>query len=184
MLFTTNTQAFKALRGKCQDNEEYKNQNWMLPCFRLMHRPSSLFNMDNTLEQKLNREFQLSTVYWETMQSHSPTHTHNKSVVEWGSRTLRHVCNQAYPGSAMCVQKFDDSRGPAIRITYRISLRSSSLWEPRHPLLKVVHKFCINWEKEGMSKPIRLCVPILHLLLFFSSFVLFVGIVLNKRKRN
>ena len=39
----------------------------------------------------------------------------------------------------MCVQKFDDSRGPAIRITYRISLRSSSLWEPRHPLLKVVY---------------------------------------------
>ena len=38
----------------------------------------------------------------------------------------------------MCVQNFDDSRGLAIRITYRISLRSSSLWEPRHPLLKVV----------------------------------------------
>ena len=38
----------------------------------------------------------------------------------------------------MCVQNFDDSRGPAIRITYRISLRSSSLWDPRHPLLKVV----------------------------------------------
>ena len=37
----------------------------------------------------------------------------------------------------------------AIRITYRISLRSSSLWEPRHPLLKVIsiwfrkiHKEC------------------------------------------
>jgi len=59
-------------------------------------------------------------------------------VVEWGSRTLRHACNREYPGSAMCVQNFDDSRGPAIRITYRISLRSSSLWEPRHPLLKVV----------------------------------------------
>jgi hypothetical protein len=42
------------------------------------------------------------------------------------------------PGSAMCVQNFNDSRGLAIRITYRISLRSSSLWEPRHPLLKVV----------------------------------------------
>ena len=42
------------------------------------------------------------------------------------------------PGSAMCVQNLDDSRGLAIRITYRISLRSSSLWEPRHPLLKVV----------------------------------------------
>ena len=38
----------------------------------------------------------------------------------------------------MCVQRFDDSRRYAIRITYRISLRSSSLWEPRHPLLKVV----------------------------------------------
>ena len=38
----------------------------------------------------------------------------------------------------MCVQNFNDSRGIAIRMTYRISLRSSSLWEPRHPLLKVV----------------------------------------------
>jgi hypothetical protein len=40
--------------------------------------------------------------------------------------------------SAMCVQRFDDSRNSAIRITYRISLRSSSLQEPRYPLLKVV----------------------------------------------
>ena len=38
----------------------------------------------------------------------------------------------------MCVQNLNDSRGLAIRITYRISLRSSSLWEPRHPPLKVV----------------------------------------------
>jgi hypothetical protein len=38
----------------------------------------------------------------------------------------------------MCVQKFDDSLGFAIRPTYRISLRPSSLWEPRHPSLKVV----------------------------------------------
>ena len=42
----------------------------------------------------------------------------------------------------MCVQSFDDSRGFAIRNTYRISLRSSSLWEPRHPLLKFVFKLC------------------------------------------
>ncbi len=39
---------------------------------------------------------------------------------------------------AMCVQRFDDSLRSAIHITYRISLRSSSLREPRHPLLKVV----------------------------------------------
>jgi len=41
----------------------------------------------------------------------------------------------------MCVQNLNDSRGLAIRITYRISLRSSSLWEPRHPPLKVVLHF-------------------------------------------
>ena len=42
------------------------------------------------------------------------------------------------PGSAMCVQRFDDSLSSAIRITYRISLRSSSLQEPRYPSLKVI----------------------------------------------
>ena len=42
------------------------------------------------------------------------------------------------PESAMCVQRFDDSLNSAIHITYRISLRSSSLREPRDPLLKVV----------------------------------------------
>ena len=38
----------------------------------------------------------------------------------------------------MCVQRFDDSQSSAIRITYRISLRSSSMPEPRDPLLKVL----------------------------------------------
>ena len=42
------------------------------------------------------------------------------------------------PEGAMCVQRFDDSRNSAIRITYRISLRSSSMPEPRDPLLKVL----------------------------------------------
>jgi hypothetical protein len=41
----------------------------------------------------------------------------------------------------MCVQRFDDSRDSAIHITYRISLRSSSLREPRDPLSKVVYVF-------------------------------------------
>lgn len=44
---------------------------------------------------------------------------------------------------AICVQDFDDSRYPAIHTTYHILLRSSSLWEPRYPLLKVVHFFSI-----------------------------------------
>ena len=44
----------------------------------------------------------------------------------------------AEASSAMCVQRFDDSRNSAIHITYRSSLRSSSLREPRYPLLRVV----------------------------------------------
>ena len=51
--------------------------------------------------------------------------------------TLKEACSHAN-GSATCVQRFDDSRNSAIRITYRISLRSSSLREPRYPLLRVV----------------------------------------------
>ena len=46
------------------------------------------------------------------------------------------------PKSARCVQRFDDSLNPAIRTTYRISLRSSSLREPRHSLLGVV---LVSW---------------------------------------
>ena len=49
------------------------------------------------------------------------------------------------PGSAMCVQRFDDSLSSAIRITYRISLRSSSLQEPRYPLLKAILLFCFGY---------------------------------------
>ena len=38
----------------------------------------------------------------------------------------------------MCVQRLDDSLNSAIHINYRISLRSSSMPEPRDPLLKVL----------------------------------------------
>jgi hypothetical protein len=48
------------------------------------------------------------------------------------------------PKGAMCVQRFDDSRNSAIRITYRISLRSSSMPEPRDPLLKVLVIFLLR----------------------------------------
>ena len=46
----------------------------------------------------------------------------------------------------MFVRNFVDLQGPAICITYRISLRSSSLWEPRHPPVRVVwhFRFCQN----------------------------------------
>ena len=48
----------------------------------------------------------------------------------------------------MCVQRFDDSLNSAIRITYRISLRSSSMPEPRDPLLKVLMLICFKSDSE------------------------------------
>ena len=63
------------------------------------------------------------------------------------------------PGSATCVQRFDDSRNSAIHITYRISLRSSSLREPRHPLLKVVYWFVFTWVlKSKLDQLIPICL--------------------------
>lgn len=47
----------------------------------------------------------------------------------------------AEASGAMCVQRFDGSRNSAIHTTYRISLRSSSIREPRYPLLRVVFWF-------------------------------------------
>lgn len=38
----------------------------------------------------------------------------------------------------MCVQELDDSLNHAFHISYRISLRSSSLREPRYPLFTLV----------------------------------------------
>ena len=52
--------------------------------------------------------------------------------------TLKQTCFQGYPESTGCVQGSVDSRNSAIHSAYRISLRPSSLFEPRHPSLKVV----------------------------------------------
>ena len=60
------------------------------------------------------------------------------------------------PKSAICVQRFDDSLNSAIHITYRISLRSSSMREPRDPLLKVVLIAC--YRKKGHSTLLQVCV--------------------------
>jgi hypothetical protein len=74
-------------------------------------------------------------------------------VVTWHSpktkqECLRSLFNDArtgmppgLPEGAMCVQRFDDSLNSAIHTTYRISLRSSSMREPRDPLLKVLTCF-------------------------------------------
>jgi hypothetical protein len=41
------------------------------------------------------------------------------------------------PRGVICVQRFDNSLNSAIHTTYRISLRSLLMPEPRDPLLKV-----------------------------------------------
>ena len=48
---------------------------------------------------------------------------------------------------AGCVRKSDDSRNSAIRIAYRISLRSSSLWEPRYPSLKIYYFIFLSYSR-------------------------------------
>ena len=68
---------------------------------------------------------------------------------------LEEACSQAEPGSASCVQRFDDSLNSAIRTTYRISLRSSSLREPRYPSTRVVW-FTIL-ERLASTRHARLC---------------------------
>ncbi|KYG39731.1 hypothetical protein M433DRAFT_541208, partial [Acidomyces richmondensis BFW] len=55
------------------------------------------------------------------------------------------------PRGAMCVQRFDDSLNSAIHITYRISLRSSSMPEPRDPLLKVLFDFALRSDAQQDS---------------------------------
>ena len=60
----------------------------------------------------------------------------------------------------MCVQRFDDSLSSAIHITYRILLRSSSLQEPRYPLLTVVFLLRLSLELFEVTQCTRHCVSL------------------------
>jgi hypothetical protein len=74
--------------------------------------------------------------------------------VQVQNQRLAEGCNDAQtdmpkgiPMGAMCVQRLDDSLNSAIHINYRVSLRSSSMREPRDPLLKVlifIRKFWLS----------------------------------------
>ncbi|KAL0285717.1 UNVERIFIED_CONTAM: putative uncharacterized protein ART3 [Sesamum radiatum] len=63
----------------------------------------------------------------------------------WGGATRCVTPRQTCPGlmasGATCVQRLDGSRDSAIHTKYRISLRSSSMREPRYPLPRVVLTF-------------------------------------------
>ena len=78
----------------------------------------------------------------ETLTSTAATSLIRMRGLGWVRLGSRHSNRHAVVAhSAMCVQSFDDSLNSAIHITYRISLRSSSLREPRYPLLRVVSDF-------------------------------------------
>ena len=53
-------------------------------------------------------------------------------------QTLGQTCSRGDPGSAICVQRLDDSLNSAIHTRYRSLLRSSSMHEPRDPPSEVV----------------------------------------------
>ena len=54
---------------------------------------------------------------------------------------------------ATCVRRFDGSRDSAIHTTYRISLRSSSMREPRYPLPGVVRRLVRSGRPRPRSTP-------------------------------
>ena len=63
--------------------------------------------------------------------------------------TLNQICSRAYPRSACCNQVSVDSRSSAIHDAHHTSLRSSSLFEPRHLSLKdfarlIIHRHTIS----------------------------------------
>jgi hypothetical protein len=71
--------------------------------------------------------------------AHEAGQTPNTKQSLKGLNDARTGMPHGIPRGAMCVQRFDDSLNSAIHTTYRISLRSSSMPEPRDPLLKVVN---------------------------------------------
>ena len=75
-----------------------------------------------------------------------PQEEEDSNSVESRPSNRRAPCRSRGAG---CVQRFDDSQGPAIHTRYRSSLRSSSLREPRYPLLRVVFSGLDNSSESG-----------------------------------
>jgi hypothetical protein len=77
-----------------------------------------------------------------------------KDYNRWNNKaqTLKKACFRGYPKSTICVQVPVGSRNPAIHNAYRTSLRPSSLFEPRHPSLKVVSSSGSRHERRNVFK--------------------------------
>jgi hypothetical protein len=98
------------------------------------HNPSKDFTTLE-LKKKLSRCSLCATKKKKIFLESSSTCAHTKRCtlfVKWCPQT-----DMPSEKGAICVQRFDGSQSSAIHTTYRISLRSSSMREPRDPLLKV-----------------------------------------------
>ena len=88
----------------------------------------------------LSSEAEVCVVKTQTTPTPSyPSIFYDQEISDGDEQTLQQTYSSKR--SASCVQNFDDSLDSAIRMTYRISLRSSSLWEPRHPLNQVLFRY-------------------------------------------
>ena len=79
----------------------------------------------------------------------TPVRTHGGTHRGGVGTPLEGTYFQAEPGNAICVQSLDDSLNSAIHITYHISLRSSSLREPRYPSTGVVVWIVVSARTHG-----------------------------------
>lgn len=80
------------------------------------------------------------------------------------------------PKSAICVQVLDDSQNSAIHMSYHILLCSSSSWEPRYPMLKVV----IDYNNLLSKSPNKLMFRCLKYIIILSN--LFINFCLQRGK--
>ena len=85
------------------------------------------------------------------------TDTQHQAVGLEGLDDARTGMPHGIPRGAMCVQRFDDSLNSAIHTTYRISLRSSSMPEPRDPLLKVLTYYTYKCEYIVVNRILEAC---------------------------
>ncbi len=112
--------------------------------YRLGHQ--SVWQSPITLGTKLRHRHYILSLFIHSKEQNSST----QAVLE-DSNDARTGIPSGIPEGAICVQRFDDSRNSAIHITYRISLRSSSMPEPRDPLLKVlkIWSFKLRQQKDN-----------------------------------
>src|SRR5258705_4672971 len=116
--------------------------------------------------------FRRAGSYKASRHSHNPKHTQVHVLTEFNDTQTGMLLG--IPRSARCVQRFDDSLNSAIHITYRISLRSSSIREPRDPLLKVVLIACDR--KRRHSTLYLVCVKTRAPLLKGTHAVVHIGV--------